>query len=307
MNNEKLQWHPAFAAALRITLQDEMKYLELQEEYLLSKKPPQIDVLILKKVKEISLKKKIGQIFRGHNIIEYKSPDDTLSINDFYKVYGYTCFYQSNTDKIKEIDPTDLTITFAGSHYPRELFKHIKETRGIEVQQQSDGIYYLQGDVIPIQFLYIPKLDKEENYWLQTLRNNLAAGEEIRTLMANYEKNRKLKDYSAVMNLVTRANWTQMEVEKKMCDALNELFAEELKEADARGRKEGHKSGVIEGRRTGMIEGHRTGVIEGRKSGRADGIKLTKKVFQLSAQGESMESIAEKCNIPLEEVRDILE
>ena len=295
MNNEKLQWHPAFAAALRITLQDEMKYLELQEEYLLSKKPPQIDVLILKKVKEISLKKKIGQIFRGHNIIEYKSPNDTLSINDFYKVYGYTCFYQSNTDKIKEIDPTDLTITFAGSHYPRELFKHIKETRGIEVQQQSDGIYYLQGDAIPMQFLYIPKLDKEENYWLQTLRNNLAAGEEIRTLMANYEKNRKSKDYSAVMNLVTRANWTQMEVEKKMCDALNELFAEELKEADARGRK------------SGMIEGHRTGVIEGRKSGRADGIKLTKKVFQLSAQGESMESIAEKCNIPLEEVRDILE
>ena len=299
MNNEKLQWHPAFAAALRITLQDEMKYLELQEEYLLSKKPPQIDVLILKKVKEITLKKKIGQIFRGHNIIEYKSPDDTLSINDFYKVYGYTCFYQSNTDKIKEIDPTDLTITFAGSHYPRELFKHIKETRGIEVQQQSDGIYYLQGDAIPMQFVYIPKLDKEENYWLQTLRNNLTAGEEIRTLMANYEKNRKSKDYSAVMNLVTRANWTQMEVEKKMCDALNELFAEELKEADARGRREGHKSGVI--------EGHRAGVIEGRKSGREDGIKLTKKVFQLSAQGESMESIAEKCNIPLEEVRDILE
>ena len=153
----------------------------------------------------------------------------------------------------------------------------------------------MQGDAIPMQFLYIPKLDKEENYWLQTLRNNLTAGEEIRTLMANYEKNRKLKDYSAVMNLVTRANWTQMEVEKKMCDALNELFAEELKEADARGRK------------SGMIEGHRTGVIEGRKSGRADGIKLTKKVFQLSAQGESMESIAEKCNIPLEEVRDILE
>ena len=299
MNNEKLQWHPAFAAALRITLQNEMKYLELQEEYLLSKKPPQIDVLILKKVKEITLKKKIGQIFRGHNIIEYKSPYDTLSINDFYKVYGYTCFYQSNTDKIKEIDPTDLTITFASSHYPRELFKHIKETRGIEVQQQSDGIYYLYGDAIPMQFLYIPKLDKEENYWLQTLRNNLTAGEEIRTLMANYEKNRKLKDYSAVMNLVTRANWTQMEVEKKMCDALNELFAEELKEADARGRK----SGMIEGHRSGVIEGHKTGVIEGR----ADGIRLTKKVFQLSAQGESLESIAKMCDISMEEVRDILE
>ena len=30
-----------------------------------------------------------------------------------------------------------------------------------------------------------------------------------------------------------------MEVEKKMCEALNELFAEELKEADLKGRNDG--------------------------------------------------------------------
>ena len=32
MEKTKLQWHPAFGAALRITLQDEMKYLEMHEE-----------------------------------------------------------------------------------------------------------------------------------------------------------------------------------------------------------------------------------------------------------------------------------
>lgn len=64
-----------------------------------------------------------------------------------------------------------------------------------------------------------------------------------------------------------------MEVEKKMCDALNELFAEELKEADARGRREGH--------RTGVIEGHRNGIVEGR----ADGIKLTKKSISTFCSG----------------------
>lgn len=52
---------------------------------------------------------------------------------------------------------------------------------------------------------------------------------------SNYEKNRHSKDYSAVMNLIARANWKQMEEEKSMCDALNELFAEELKEANSRG------------------------------------------------------------------------
>ena len=48
MKNTKLQWHPAFSAALRITLQDELQYLEMREEYLLSKKPLQMDILIIK-------------------------------------------------------------------------------------------------------------------------------------------------------------------------------------------------------------------------------------------------------------------
>ena len=78
------------------------------------------------------------------------------------------------------------------------------------------------------------------------MRTDLRAGEEIRKLMREYEKHRKSKDYAAVMNLITRANWEQMEVEKKMCDALNELFAEELKEADSRGITEGMKQGKRE-------------------------------------------------------------
>ena len=80
-----------------------------------------------------------------------------------------------------------------------------------------------------------------ENYWLQNLRTDLKAGTEIRTLMSRYEEHRRAKDYEAVMDLIARANWEQMEVEKKMCDALNELFAEELKEADDKGRSRGRE------------------------------------------------------------------
>lgn len=61
-----------------------------------------------------------------------------------------------------------------------------------------------------------PELSKKENYWLQNLRTDLKAGGEIRNLMANYEKHRKSKDHAAVMNLIARANWEQMEVEKKL-------------------------------------------------------------------------------------------
>ena len=246
MEKTKLQWHPAFGAALRITFQDEMQYLEMHEEYLLSKKPLQMDVLIIKKLQDVQIKKTIGRIFRKHNIIEYKSPDDSLSVNDFYKVYGYACIYQSNTDRIKEIDPEDMTLTFVCSHYPREFLKHLERVRGMCTEYQGGGIYYLKGDPIPMQLLIAPRMSDEENYWIQSMRTDLRAGEEIRKLMREYEKHRKSKDYTAVMNLITRANWEQMEVEKKMCDALNELFAEELKEADSRGRTEGLKQGKRE-------------------------------------------------------------
>ena len=245
MEKTKLQWHPAFGAALRITLQDEMQYLEMHEEHLLSKKPLQIDVLIIKKLRDVQIKKTIGRIFRKHNIIEYKSPDDSLSVNDFYKVYGYACIYQSNTDRIKEIDPEDMTLTFVCSHYPREFLKHLERVRGMRTEYQGGGIYYLRGDPIPMQLLITPRMSDEENYWIQSMRTDLRAGEEIRKLMREYEKHRKSKDYTAVMNLITRANWEQMEVEKMMCDALNELFAEELKEADNKGRTEGRREMIF--------------------------------------------------------------
>lgn len=64
-----------------------------------------------------------------------------------------------------------------------------------------------------------------------------------------------------------------------MCDALKELFAEELKEENERGMERGI----------------------------AEGIHLAKLIFKLSAQGSSAEEIAEKCDLPLEQVREILE
>ena len=291
MQKKKIQWHQGFSAALRITLQEEMEFLEMQEEYLLSRKPLQIDILILKKKKELTIRKAIGRIFRRYNIIEYKSPEDYLTINDFYKVYAYACVYQSNTDRINEVDPRELTITFVCSHFPREMVRHLEEVRGIHINLAGKGIYYLKGDPIPIQLLITPELSREESYWMQNLRTDLKAGGEIRELMMRYDQNRKRKDYEAVMDLITRANWEQMEEEKKMCDALNELFAEELKEADERGRAAGMESGLK----------------AGKESGRTEGIQLAKQVFRLSRSGVSESEIARQCGITVEQVKEILE
>lgn len=231
MEQDKLQWHPAFSAALRIEFEEELDILEIVDEYQLTKKPLQMDVLIVKKEKDIPLKKNIGRIFKTHNIIEYKSPEDYFSVNDFYKVYGYACLYQSDTQKILEIDPKEITLTFVCMHYPRKVLCHLADVWKLAVRKTGAGIYYLEGDVFCMQLLVLHELSQEDNYWLQHLRGDLKAGEELRSLMKHYEKHRHSKWYQAVMDLIVRANWEKVKEEKQMCEALQELFADELKES----------------------------------------------------------------------------
>lgn len=284
MTDGRLQWHSGFSAALRVELEDELDELCIEDEHMLSKKPMQIDVLVVKKKGEQPIRKNIGRIFRKHNIIEYKSPEDYLSINDFYKVYGYTCFYQSETKRVKDIPPEEITMTFICNHYPQKLLEHLKKFKGIEVEKQEAGLYYLLGDSFPIQLVIVKELSKEENHWLQNLRCNLKTGEEIQEVVRRYEQVKHKAYYSDVMNLIVRANQKQMEEEKNMCEALNELFAEELKEADLRGRKEGRK----EGRSVGQIE------------------KLKELVQKKLAKNQSIEKIADDLVEDVEVIRKIV-
>ena len=73
-----------------------------------------------------------------------------------------------------------------------------------------------------------------------------------------------------------------------MCEALNELFAEELKEADLRGRKEGRKEGQEEGRNVGKIE------------------KLKELVQKKLAKNQSIEKIADDLVEDVEVIRKIV-
>ena len=122
--NANLQWHPAFYAGIQIEFADEADKLTFENEHHLGTKPKQIDVLIIKKETNTPIAKNIGRIFRKYNIIEYKSPTDYLSIDDFYLVYAYACLYKADSNIIDEISIEDITLTFACLLYtspsPRE-------------------------------------------------------------------------------------------------------------------------------------------------------------------------------------------
>lgn len=229
MESTVLQWHPGFQAILQIELLEEKGMLQFNKEYNLTEKPLQIDTLIIKLAPGHRIRKSIGHLFRQYNIVEYKSPDDYVSVNDFYKVTGYASVFQSNTEREQEIPPQEITMTFAVSHYPVRLICFLKETYGAVADAIAPGITYISGLLFPIQILQLPKLDPDEYLWLSRLRRHLAK-DDLDCLSRAYLPKQRNPLYRAAMNLVLRANPEESREGKEMLEALQELFPEEFRE-----------------------------------------------------------------------------
>lgn len=109
MNDTKIQWHPGFVAAMNLELSENRKDVIYEKEYNLNTKPLEIDLLVIKKETNIKLTNEIGKLFRGHNIMEYKSPNDELNIeisNPYAGIYYISGIVQFPTQIIvtKELD-----------------------------------------------------------------------------------------------------------------------------------------------------------------------------------------------------------
>lgn len=191
------------------------------------------DTLIIKVKPGRVIRKSIGKLFRQYNVVEYKSPGDYISINDFYRVMGYASIFQSNTEKVREIPPEELTVTFAANHYPVKLMKYLEETYSAVIKQEAPGIYYIMGLLFPIQFLHLRKLKVQEYVWLSRLRADLG-NEDVERLSEEYLRRPQNPMYGAVMDLLIRANQKKYEEGKQMCDAIRELFADEFAELGKR-------------------------------------------------------------------------
>ena len=249
-----LQWHPAFFAGLQIEFSEEADKLEFENEHQLGTKPMEIDVLIIKKESTEPIHKNIGRIFRKYNVVEYKSPDDSLNVDDFYKVYGYACFYKADSKKVNQIRIEELTITFVCSKYPRELIRHLREKRKYSILKREEGIYYIQGDKIPIQLILTGELTDQHNLWLRSLTNKLEGEVAAEKLIRAYGNHKSNVLYKSMMNIIVRANKDVFEEVRDMCEALEELMKDELEARERRGKEAGVEAGVGIGIH-GMIQG----------------------------------------------------
>ena len=228
---------------------EEQEFLNFEDEHQLGTKPMAIDILIIKNETEHKIRKNIGRIFKKYNIVEYKSPDDYLSIDDFYKIYRYTCFYKADTPSTNIISIQDLTITFISHRYPQKLLRHLATERNFKIQKIEKGIYYLLGDFIPIQFIVTSKLSSKENLWLKGLTNDLKDMKLTEALAEDYQKHRTNTLYQSVMDIIMRANKHQFEEAKNMCEAMKEWIREEYADEIAAAEKKANKNGLQDGER----------------------------------------------------------
>ena len=228
-----IQWHLGFYGAAEIELISNKDELEFQREYNLGKEPLRMDLLIIKKPANVQIENEIGHIFKKYNVVEYKSPDDSLSIDDFYKTIGYACLYKGLGESINEVPAEELTVSIFRESFPRELFKAL-ETSGSTIDEHSQGIYYLTGNVLfGTQVVVTRQLDKETHRSLRILSRNArkedvkAFLEESLRLTAPGDRN----NIDAILQVSASANqklYEEVRRDSIMCEALKELMKDEI-------------------------------------------------------------------------------
>ena len=123
---------------------------------------------------------------------------------------------------------------------------------------------------------------------MRNLTDDLKKPEDIEEIAKEYQKHENNKLYDSVMNIIIQANEERFEEVKSMsmCEALRNLFKDELEEGMAIATKQGLENGMRQGAILQLIELVRDNVLSLEEA--AKRAKLSKEEFQKKM--EEMES-----------------
>ena len=231
-----IKWHPGFCSAMELEFLQYKDLLDFNREFPLSKEPLRIDLLMIKKIKDVVLDIEIGRLFKTYNIIEYKSPKDGLTIDDYIKTVGYAYLYKGLGATVDAVPLSELTATIVRDTEPTELFKKI-QSEGGSIEEKYPGVYYINGVVsIPTQFILTSSLSKDFHVCLRVLSNK-ASEEDIKhfiEMASKFTEPIDKQNADAVMNVSINANRKVYDKIRRenpfMCQALRELMKDEIQE-----------------------------------------------------------------------------
>ena len=142
------------------------------------------------------------------------------------------------------------------------------------------------------------QLNRKKNLWLRSIGGRLSGWQEAEELIQEYKKHKKDERYRSVMDLIVRANRDLFLEVKHMCQALEELMADELEAMRQSGWAEGEKYGWSKGEKYGRSEGEKHGWSEGEKMGRREGIhsfaELSKILLQQNRQKDLLRALEDE-------------
>ena len=228
--DENTYWHSAFLPALQLELEEYLNALLFESTYELNTKPLIIDVIVIKKIKNITINNPIAKIFKQYNVFEYKSPHVSLSLDAFYKAISYVFLYKT----INRVDIMDMTLSVVLTRHPRVVFEHITNEWKYGIKEKERGIYVVEGFLFPIQIIESKKLSVENNAFLRNLGEDLDV-EALEWAIQLESEDRKI-DISAYVDIISRANaerfkemteMTKSPVLRKIIDERAQVIAEE--------------------------------------------------------------------------------
>ncbi len=229
---ERDHWHPGFLGAMELEFIDYKDELVFDGEHQLSKEPLKMDLLIIKKKKDAVIANQIGAIFRQYNIFEFKSPRDSLTIDDYIKTVGYAYLYKGLGKSVNEIPHSELTVTLVRDILPEGLFKSIAAEGGA-IREIYPGIYHISGIVgIPTQFVLTSRLDKKHHTTLRLLTEN-AKEEDIENFLFLTNKFIDLSDRrnaDALLSVSVPANREAFENVRRRNPAMSDGLREFMKD-----------------------------------------------------------------------------
>jgi hypothetical protein len=247
MAEDRIDWHTGFIQALKLDFNAYSDILEIKDNVSLTAQPLEIDAVIIKKERDAVIQKRIADIFRTDNILEYKNPEVYLSIPDFEKTLAYTHLYAS----LQKTDIADISLTIIVSKEPKTVLDYLKSHYNAAMQKNKPGIYTITGLAFPLQMVISGELPPEENLWLGGLRSNLAM-DRVETLLKE-SKNFDTILTKPYLSVLYRANTQTVEDIRNMSDKtfddwLVEIGLEATAEriGEARGVKKGRKEGINE-------------------------------------------------------------
>lgn len=210
--------------------------LIFEKEYQLNTKPLQIDFLVIKKKKDVVLKNEIGNFFRTYNIMEYKSPEDSLNIDSLYKTVSYAGLYKAYGKHVDSVPADEVTVSLVREKKPEGLFHYLKE-HNISMVNEIPGIYYPEDKFLfPVQIIVGQELQRKHHIWLRALAPGLKK-QEMKEFIEQIDRmdtkmDKELAD--SVLEVSARANREIIENLKEegdgMCKALLEIMEPEINE-----------------------------------------------------------------------------